>query len=177
MKILIIYGTTEGQTRKIARFMEEQLQAKGHRVTIADATEEPPIADDFEVVLIGSSVHIHKYNNAVKHYINHHIDALNSRPMAFFSVSMAVASQIEEEHDDIQQLANDFMHECGLTEPYVFHIAGALRYTKYDYFKRLLMRMIAQKEGGSTDTSKDHEYTDWENIKSDLFSFIDQAER
>ena len=27
MKILIIYGTTEGQTRKIARYMEENLQA------------------------------------------------------------------------------------------------------------------------------------------------------
>ena len=29
MKILIVYGTTEGQTRKIARFMEDVLQDAG----------------------------------------------------------------------------------------------------------------------------------------------------
>ena len=42
MKLLIVYGTTEGQTRKIARYMEDVLQDAGHKVTIADVTEEPP---------------------------------------------------------------------------------------------------------------------------------------
>ncbi len=41
MKILIIYGTTEGQTRKIARYMEEQLQGAGHSVVISDVTDGP----------------------------------------------------------------------------------------------------------------------------------------
>jgi menaquinone-dependent protoporphyrinogen oxidase len=40
-------------------------------------------------------------------------------------------------------------------------VAGALVYTKYDYFKRLVMKLIADRRGGDTDTSKDHEYTDW----------------
>jgi menaquinone-dependent protoporphyrinogen oxidase len=35
MKALIIYGTTEGQTRKIARFMENVLEEMGHKATIA----------------------------------------------------------------------------------------------------------------------------------------------
>jgi menaquinone-dependent protoporphyrinogen oxidase len=41
MKILIVYGTSEGQTRKIARFMENVLQNENHQVVIADSTEDP----------------------------------------------------------------------------------------------------------------------------------------
>lgn len=42
MKLLIVYGTTEGHTRKIARFMEDVLQEAACKVTIADAPDEPP---------------------------------------------------------------------------------------------------------------------------------------
>jgi menaquinone-dependent protoporphyrinogen oxidase len=40
-------------------------------------------------------------------------------------------------------------------------VAGALKYTQDDFFKRLMLQMISKSSGGSTDTSKDHEYTDW----------------
>jgi menaquinone-dependent protoporphyrinogen oxidase len=43
-------------------------------------------------------------------------------------------------------------------------IAGALKYTQYDFFKRYIMRMIAQQAGGDTDTSHDTEYTDWDDV-------------
>ena len=37
MKILIAYGTTEGQTRKIARFCADHLIEQGHSVEILGA--------------------------------------------------------------------------------------------------------------------------------------------
>jgi len=43
-------------------------------------------------------------------------------------------------------------------------IAGALKYTQYNFFIKWVMKGIARKEGGSTDTSRDHEYTDWEQV-------------
>ena len=33
------------------------------------------------------------------------------------------------------------------------------------------MRSIAKKEGGSVDTDKDHEYTDWTKVKEQVLSF------
>ena len=40
-------------------------------------------------------------------------------------------------------------------------MAGALAYTRYGFLTRFFMRRIAKKEGGPTDTSRDHELTDW----------------
>jgi hypothetical protein len=47
----------------------------------------------------------------------------------------------------------------------VKEVAGALKYTRYGWLKRRVMRYIAGKAGGSTDTSRDHEYTDWEDLR------------
>ncbi|MDF0715660.1 flavodoxin domain-containing protein [Muricauda sp. 334s03] len=172
MKILIIYGTVEGQTRKIARFMENVLQEGGHQVVIANAVEDPPVPDNFDTVLVGSSIHIHKYNTLIKDYVQEHIDTLNEKPSAFFSVSMAVASDLKEEHEEAAQIANDFLKDTGWNTTTIWHIAGALKYTEYNYFKKLIMRSIAKKEGGSVDTSQDHEYTDWPKVKEQVLYFI-----
>ena len=34
-------------------------------------------------------------------------------------------------------------------------------YTQYGSFKNLVMRWIAKRAGGDTDTTRDREYTDW----------------
>ncbi|MDF0708056.1 MAG: flavodoxin domain-containing protein [Bacteroidota bacterium] len=172
MKILIIYGTVEGQTRKISRFMENVLQENGHQVVVSNASEDPPSPEAFDAVLVGSSIHIHNYNPLIKDYVHEHIHSLNNKPGAFFSVSMAVASSIKEEHEEAEQIAENFLKETGWNTRNIWHIAGALKYTKYNYFKKLIMRSIAKKEGGSIDTDKDHEYTDWSQIKSKVLQFI-----
>ncbi|NAY91307.1 protoporphyrinogen oxidase [Muricauda sp. JGD-17] len=173
MRILIIYGTSEGQTRKISRFMEEVLQAEGHQVVIADATEEPPAPDAFDAVLVGSSIHAHKYHSAVKHYVQENLQNLNQMPTAFFSVCMAVAYDIEEEHREAHNIAMEFLDKTGWNTHEVIQIAGALKYTQYDYFKKLVMRMIAKKQGGATDTSSDYEYTDWKAVKTFALRFVE----
>ncbi|MBL7473238.1 flavodoxin domain-containing protein [Robertkochia sediminum] len=176
MKFLIIYGTSEGQTRKIARFIEEVIENQGHRASIANATDEPPAPDAFDSILIGSSIHMHKYHPAVVSYVNRHHVTLNRMPSVFFSVCMAVASDIREEHEEAQQIAREFLEAANWKTQEVWHVAGALKYTQYDYFKRLVMRMIAKRQGGDTDTSKDHEYTNWEDLKNRIGAFLKKTE-
>ena len=165
MKFLVVYGTTEGQTRKIARFMETILLEAGHQVTIADASDEPPAPKDFDAILVGSSIHVHKYQAAVAHYITQYADELNKIPGAFFSVCLAVASDMEEEHREAEKITSDFLAQTGWKPWMTTQIAGALKYTEYDFFKRLIMKMISKREGRTTDTSKDYEYTDWNAVK------------
>jgi menaquinone-dependent protoporphyrinogen oxidase len=172
MKILIIYGTSEGQTRKIARFMEDVLQEVGHKVVIADSTEEPPAPDAYEMVLIGSSIHMHKYKNSIRSYIMENVEELNKKQTAFFSVCMAVASDVEEERKDADEIARTFLEQAAWKPKEIVQIAGALRFTKYDYFKRLIMRMIANKKGEVVDTSKDYEYTDWKAVEKFVLEFV-----
>jgi len=176
MKILIVYATSEGQTRKIARFMEDVLQNEQHQVVIANANDEPPSPETFDAVFIGASVHIQAYQKAVKHYVKENVNALNHMPSAFFSVSMAVASDIEEEHEEAHKIAIDFLDKTGWFAHETKHIAGALKYTKYNYFKKLAMRMIAKSQGSSTNTSEDKEYTSWEDVKAFALNFVNQNE-
>ena len=44
-------------------------------------------------------------------------------------------------------------------------VAGALPYTRYGWIKRMMMRRIVAKAGGDTDTSRDYEYTDWNDLR------------
>ncbi|WP_022656908.1 flavodoxin [uncultured Desulfovibrio sp.] len=56
-KILIVYGSSTGNTESIARKLEEQLAAAGQEVTVlnaADATAEH-LADGYDAVLFGAS--------------------------------------------------------------------------------------------------------------------------
>ncbi len=41
------------------------------------------------------------------------------------------------------------------------NFAGALRYSEYGWMMKRVMKSIARREGNDTDTSRDHEYTDW----------------
>ena len=173
MKTLIIYGTTEGQTRKIARFMEDVLEDMGNKATIADASDEPPAPDDYDAVLIGGSIHIHKYQSSVTHYISQHVAALNQMPGAFYSVCLAVASGLEQEHHEAEKIATDFLAQTGWKPLMVTHIAGALKYTQYDFLKRLIMKMISKREGRTTGISRDYEFTDWDAVKKFVHEFAD----
>jgi menaquinone-dependent protoporphyrinogen oxidase len=51
---------------------------------------------------------------------------------------------------------------------------GALCYRQYGFLKRLMMKRIVRDKPGnlSTDTSRDHEYTDWDEVKRFAEDFL-----
>ena len=55
-------------------------------------------------------------------------------------------------------------------------VAGALPYTRYNFLVRFVMRRIARKEGGDTDTSRDYEYTDWSAVERFALEFLQEVE-
>ena len=56
------------------------------------------------------------------------------------------------------------VNETGWNATHVHPVAGALLYRQYGVIVRLVMRFIARQTGATTDTSRDHEYTDWEAL-------------
>lgn len=196
-RILVVYGTTEGQTRKIAEFIGEQLRNRGHVARVIDAASveakqvqpasaarplrrrsAPPQGDSpqgeggtaFDGAIAGGSLHQGQHQTALAHFVRENLSWLRGLPRAFFSVSLGIASRDADEVKDAQRLAQKFVDETGLDAGIVRCFAGALLYTKYDWFKRFIMRRIAEKEGGDVDTSQDHEYTDWDEVAA----FVDE---
>ena len=70
------------------------------------------------------------------------------------------------------QLDNEdrFVADTGWHPQRLVPVAGALRYSQYNFAVRMLMKRIARESGGSTDTTRDHEYTDWTALEQ----FVDQ---
>lgn len=165
MKLLIVYGTTEGQTRKICEYMGNKAVDDDHEVTIVDSTGPDVDPSGYDAVIIGASLHAEKYQSSVIHYAQEHHQALNNMTTGFMSVSLSAMHDDPEMQKELENITKKFLDKTGWNPTYVEQVAGALRYTKYNFLKKFLMRMIAQKSGGSTDTSKDAEYTDWNQVK------------
>lgn len=175
--ILVAYGTTDGHTRKIAEFIAERLRIRGHRVDIVDTAT--PLAQQvqpvYQAALLGGSLHQHKHQSSLTHFIKSNLAWLNAMPCAVFSVSLTAALDDADSRDEVQQLLDEFVEDSGLKPVTSRCIAGALKYTQYDYFKRLVMRMIARQYGQTTDTSKDWEYTDWTAVEGFVDEFLTAA--
>jgi len=177
MRLLIVYGTTEGHTRKIAQFLKEEAEKKGINVTLCDASNEPEPPLFFNGVIVCSSLHVHKYQAAIAHYVMSYSDKLNVAPSAFCSVSLTAAGDEEKSWEELKKLTVEFLHHTKWTPQFTEYVAGALLYTQYDFFKKYIMRMIAKKAGGNTDTSGDFVYTDWKSLTLFLTAFVAEMEK
>lgn len=164
MKIMIVYSTTEGHTHTIADFLDKEAQKQNHEAGLFNATVQPPSPDGYDAVIIAASVHAGKYQTSIEHYAREYHRELNELPVIFISVSLTAASDDEASWKELREQTESFMLSTGLEPDHIEYVAGALLYTKYDFFKRFIMRSITKKSGGDTDTSQDHVYTDWEQV-------------
>ena len=174
MKILVLYGSIEGQTAKIAERLAEIIRSRGHQVTTQSGEQLPanfPLKN-FDAAIIGGSIHIGKYPAYLKRFVTTHRDWLNTVPSAFFTVCMAVHSQHEKSREEAARYGECFVTETGWQPRLLNTFAGAVKYTRYNLVTRFIMKWIAKREGGSTDTSRDHEYTDWEAVERFAENFL-----
>ena len=165
MTVLIAYATTEGQTRKIARFCADCLIAQGHSVELlplADAADDDGFdLKRFDSAILAGSVHGGRLQPQLARFAARYAPELNVRKTLFVIVSLAAAGNDPDEHAHLAQIATDFADSAGWNPAHIAHVAGAFRFTQYDFFKGLAMRWIAHSKGEVVDRHSDKEYTDW----------------
>jgi menaquinone-dependent protoporphyrinogen oxidase len=166
-KILIIYGTSNGQTGKIANRLKDVLIEKGHAVDLFDCKEVPDsiMPENYEACLVGASVHAGGYQYQLKKWVKLHSQALRSIPSVFFSVCLGVLQNDSAVQLQITKIIEDFFLSTGWRPKMKAVFAGGLAYSQYNFLLKWWMRRIAKKSGGDTDTSKDYEYTDWSAVR------------
>jgi menaquinone-dependent protoporphyrinogen oxidase len=164
----VFYATSEGQTRKIAERLAIVLAARGLDSRALDLASADANAVNWPHVrgaLVGASIHAGGYQHEARTFLRAHAEFLNRIPSAFFSVSLSAASEHATERDVVRRLAESFPAANGWTPSVVVSFAGRLAYTQYGFLKRLIMKRIARKEGGPTDTSRDYELTNWTQVE------------
>jgi len=160
----VLYATTEGQTERIARRIADGLRPAGLSSEAIDVGSDAAARIDWKQVrgaLLGASLHAGSHQKRAREFAFANRDHLNGCPSWFFSVSLAIRSTNPKEVSEAHRLAQAFADASKWRPRNVACFAGRLAYTKYGWFIRWFMQRIARKEGGSTDTSRDHEYTDW----------------
>src|SRR5579859_5719179 len=175
-KYLIVYGTQEGQTAKIANSIAETIRQHGSsEVDVFDVRKVPSGIrfQEYEGVIIGSSIHMLHWSNPAITFAKQYQDQINKVPSAFFSVSMTSAGPIPEQRARLDPLVEKFFSKSGWRPDAVGNFAGRLAYSKYGFLTRWLMQSIARANGESTDVSHDIEYTNWEQVEEFANQFVE----
>jgi len=172
MNILIAFGTSEGQTRKIADYAATVMRKSGHDVVLCDSTKVTRRLDvsAFDAIIIAGSVHQERHQEAIIDFVIAHRDVLNSMPTAFISVSLSAVLELGKE--DAQNYIDRFMTTTKWKPGRILPIGGALRYSEYDYFKQQIIKFIVIKGGGEVGSGKDYEFTDWEVLGRFITNFL-----
>lgn len=178
MDFLIVYGTTDGQTAAVAERIADAVQRLGHTAACFDAGQVPSELEPrtFDAILVGASLHAQGYQRRISKFIRRNRDALRSRPSAFFSVCLAIASRGDGSRTAAMKIPRQFVERLGWRPDTIEVIAGAFRFSRYGFVRGAIMRRVASKELGKFDPHQDTELTDWPAVERFAMRFIQQAE-
>lgn len=162
-RVLIVHASTYGQTAKIAGRIAEVLWREGLEPAVMRADEASPTIDltAYAGVIVASPVFIGGHPKAARRFVLQHRALLESRPSAFVQVSGSAAGKELRHVLDCERMIAKFLAETHWTPARTASVAGAFAYTQYGFLLKWMMKRIAMREGGPTDTTRDHELTDW----------------
>ena len=163
--VLIAYATTEGHTARIAERIAQALRGRGHAVETRRAADcrTPLQPEKYDGVIVGASIHYGRHPGHLRSLVRAHRSALETRPSAFFSVSLSAGGP-GAKPDAARGYVELFLRQTRWNPDLTATFAGALQFSKYGPFKRLVMVAFVGLAGGDTDTSRDYEYTDWDDV-------------
>ncbi len=177
----ILFATREGQTRRIAGYVAQRLRDAGYAIEVVDVAHADGVnLDGFDAVVLASSVHVWRHEPEMARFVKKHRLKLATVPSAFLSVSLCEAGAEDPAAEPQQKIRNRldafwlmdrFFTSTHWHPDIALPVAGALRYSQYSIFKKLVLQQVARAKGGSSDTSRDHEYTDWDRVDDFVVRF------
>jgi menaquinone-dependent protoporphyrinogen oxidase len=163
-RVVVLYGTTEGHSAKVAAAIGATLRDEGLEADVFDAAAGTPDAEAYDGAVIVASVHAGDYRAEALDWARRHARALNAVPSAFVTVSLGELQHDPKVSRDLQAIRERFLERTGWKPSATLSIAGALMYSRYNLLTRLMMKRIAAQAGGDTDTDRDYDYTDWKAL-------------
>lgn len=163
-RVLILYSTSEGHTGRIAARIATALRQQGISAEMHKVHNALPALDGYDGIIVGASVHYGHHPARLRRLLRAQRSALCARAGAFFSVCLSGKDHYREK----------FLRQCGWAPAHQATFTGALRYSKYGPFKRLVVMGFALVGGHDTDASRDYDYTNWQAVDSFATAFAQQ---
>jgi len=163
-KILIIYSTTDGQTKIIAEKIENIIK-KNHQIKVISLNQvSEENLNSYDEIIIGASIRYGKHNKKIYSFIESNKSILESKKSAFFSVNV-VARKFEKNRPDTNPYIQKFLQKTVWRPNRLAVFAGKVDYPNYSFLNKLVIRFIMYLTKGPTDTSKSYEFTDWKKVE------------
>jgi menaquinone-dependent protoporphyrinogen oxidase len=163
-RILLLYNGVYGQSLKISEFVKREVEAQGHAAVVRPLTDGAPDAPAFDGIVIGASIRHGKHNPAVAEFIQTNLALVESKPSAFFSVSL-VARKPNKNTPETNPYVKAFLAKSPWKPQLVGVFGGVLDYQRYGLFDRYVIRLIMKINGGPTDLHEAVEFTNWDEVK------------
>ncbi len=187
MKVLILYASRTGHTRRIAESLATAATARGWIPDLHDANERlPGHLAEFAAAILAAPIYMGHHVAPIVEFARRHRQTLEVVPTAFVSVSLTQAGADSTTLDapartaaseQLGRVLAAFVETTGWHPRVVHRVAGALLYTRYNWFVRWLMKRIAKSHAGAADTTRDHVYTDWDALDRFVGEFLGGVER
>ena len=162
-RILIVYGSAYGQTTRIAWRIGGVLASAGHAVDVHQGDRLPRYLSlsDYDGVLLAASVIMGHHQAYIRDFARRHADELNRTRSAFVSVCGAAGGNPTQ----AQAYIDELVRKTGWRPAVTRSFTGAVAYTKYGWMMRLVLKAISKRKGLPTDTSRDWDFTDWDEVE------------
>lgn len=166
LKFLIIYSSTDGQTKKIADFIANKIESKVESVQVISIDElHANILNDFTHIVLGASIRYGKFNSKVFKLIETELMKTSDKFTAFYSVNLT-ARKMGKDEPHTNAYTRKLLEKTNWKPNSIRVFAGALLYPKYGVFDKFMIKLIMKMTGGETNTSKQVEYTDWVKVEA-----------
>ena len=176
MKVLIIYGTTEGQTKKIAETASKHITAGHNQVDLIDSASLTALPDlsSYDALILAASVHQERHQDSIINLVLAQRERFTTLPTAFISVSLSAATA--DGLSAAEKYVDRFTWVTKFQPTKVLLLGGALQYSEYDYFKIEIVKHVVMKNSGTFEPTGNHEFTDWDALSKFLDEFLAQVQ-
>ena len=164
-KILIVYATTDGHTRKICERLQQVIEEQGSKVLLLPIEDPQPDLTQFDKIVIGASIRYGKHSKLIYKFIDLNQTLLDSKPNAFFSVNV-VARKPEKNQPDTNPYLKKFLTQIAWKPKQLAVFGGNLNYPNCGYLDRQMIRLIMWMTKGPTAPDTVIDYTDWEQVEA-----------
>jgi menaquinone-dependent protoporphyrinogen oxidase len=172
MKVLVIYATTEGHTRKIAEHVADRLHASGHKTVLTDADDTADANPaNFDATIVAAPVYDGTYPASVIAFASARQSALQRTRSALLSVSLAAASTDPDDAAELDATVSMFTAQTRWQPDAVHHVMGALKCDRSDFFRRWALKLLS-RETHVPSKAGECQLTDWVDLSRWTDAFV-----
>ncbi len=172
MPILILFASIEGQTHKVAKFVESEVHSAGHEATLVDVSDKMAVVtfEGFDAVILAAPVHERRHPPNFELLLTASRADLANRRTLMISVSLAAA--FPELHGEAQEYLIEMKMRTSLEPDAETLVAGAVRPSSYGFYETEVLRHAVLRNRAIDPRTQEHEFTDWDALAVVVSEFV-----